>query len=387
MVVNSASTQGNMSSSQTSAGDPASVTCICQPTMTHRNTTSIACSLCAKLTPLACLLHRYTGSSGAAPLRNSLEWLQAFLSCCDFKFVCFDCQQTSGVHGKSAGSSVDNSKSSLEELVVTLRNLLLNINVKIDKLQNDINNNKPLISNLMDCVEEISLSDDKSSSNVIDHPACSTTGSTSYAHVLSKNISDVVKNSVAESLKQQKMDDIENSSFVVFGFPEDRRDYFDLHELMEFLNCRGDIVSYSRIGRVAKLVQGRPLKVVLRLATDCEYVLTHANLLRKNDYYSGVYLSRWLSKDEMNKLKVLRLHCEELNKTCASDVKGRKPYLIISGKLMKRESGGKLIKVNDCVSSAAQESVSQPYVRKKQQIKSQSATQPKNAPGGSHVAP
>ena len=73
--------------------------------------------------------------------------------------------------------------------------------------------------------------------------------------------------------------------------------------------------------------------------------------------------------------------------TCASDVKGRKPYLIISGKLMKRESGGKLIKVNDCVSSAAQESVSQPYVRKKQQIKSQSATQPKNAPGGSHVAP
>ena len=46
-----------------------------------------------------------------------------------------------------------------------------------------------------------------------------------------------------------------------------------------------------------------------------------------------------LQSEELSKLNKLRQCCFELNET-ASDVDSKKPYIVISGRLMIRQSGG-----------------------------------------------
>ena len=123
---------------------------------------------------------------------------------------------------------------------------------------------------------------------------------------------------------------------VVNGFPEDVRDYTDLLDMLAFLGCSSDVVRHESIGRISNNTPAvRPIKVVLRSACDREFILSRTNLLRGDTYYSGTYISRWLSQNDLNKVKILRHQCRDLNKASPTDKKGRKPYVVISGQLMK----------------------------------------------------
>ena len=51
---------------------------------------------------------------------------------------------------------------------------------------------------------------------------------------------------------------------------------------------------------------------------------------------------QWLSQVDMNKLKQLRLQCNDLNTKATTLLSGKKPFVIISSCLMKRDAAGKL---------------------------------------------
>jgi hypothetical protein len=177
----------------------------------------------------------------------------------------------------------------------------------------------------------------------------------SYAHVLTKDLSEVIKSTVAESIKSQQQSNRILSSLVIHGFPEKGDDFRDVQNLLKSLNCNDNIISLCRIGRppvsssgnTAPQVKCRPLKIELRSAADCSYILSRTKLLKKDASTSNIFISQWMSRSELEKVKLLRQKCRELNKDCVPDGSGRLPFMVISGKLMMRNKNGELHLWND----------------------------------------
>jgi len=158
---------------------------------------------------------------------------------------------------------------------------------------------------------------------------------------------DILKNAVSEALKEQHKLNADRSSVVVYGFPEEGNDIPQLRDMLDFLGCRIDIIRSSRVGRSHHQTgnsSARPIKVELRSVSDVSIILSRANCLRDEAYYAGVHINKWLSQEEMKGVKALRSQCDTLNRErCdTSDHHKRKCYVVISGKIMKRDSSGRL---------------------------------------------
>mgnify|MGYP000626795235 CR=1 FL=1 len=216
----------------------------------------------------------------------------------------------------------------------------------------------------------------------------------SFADVVA---SDIVKNVVSQTIKEQQKVDSDICTIVVYGFPEDGNDYYDLLNMFDFLECNCKIVRYSRFVRVVKkdnTFSGRPIKVELRSSGDVNFVLSCAKQLSKDAYYSGVYVNKWLSEEEMKNVKYLCQLCFDLNKTLPTDKRGRKPFVLISGKIMKRNAQGKLQTYDSLqctfTQSSNQTGVSLSQMPNKASLVNLNSTDgncSKNAIGGSQVAP
>ena len=75
-------------------------------------------------------------------------------------------------------------------------------------------------------------------------------------------------------------------------------------------------------------------------------------------------------------MKNLREQCNDLNKDCPPDASGRKPYVVISGRIMKRIEDGKLQRVPPTTPTKTGIAFPLP-----------SAGSPKNEIGGNQAAP
>ena len=169
----------------------------------------------------------------------------------------------------------------------------------------------------------------------------------SYADVVS---ADMVKSVVSQVLHEQRRVDADGSTIAIYGFPEEGNDYEEIMHMFAFLRCRCDIIHQSRIGYAAnrsKESKKRPIKVQLKLSGDAKLILSNAKYLRNNPYYEGVYISKWLSKQDFNSMKQLRQQCLDLNAAYSADKKGRGPYVVVSGKIMQRSTNGKLLQFNN----------------------------------------
>ena len=227
----------------------------------------------------------------------------------------------------------------------------------------------------------------------------------SYADVLSKNVADTIKLATDENIKLHKKTEIHNSSLAVYSFPEYGCDLADLYEMLRFLGYTGDIICHERIGRTGdNNTSSQPIKVVLRSTSDQELILSRSNMLSRENYYAGVYISRWLSQDELKELKSLRQRFAELNNVCHADKKGRKPYVVIPGQLMKHGTNGKLTVARSIITDGpiSGNSKMHPHesghtssseASQSSEVKQQSSTYllhsagSKNGANGSHIAP
>ena len=80
----------------------------------------------------------------------------------------------------------------------------------------------------------------------------------------------------------------------------------------------------------------RPIKAELSTFLDCDHLLPAAKKLKTDHAMANITVARWIPREEMEKVKLLRSRCETLNSTEMPSADGRKPYLVISGQIMKR---------------------------------------------------
>ena len=82
------------------------------------------------------------------------------------------------------------------------------------------------------------------------------------------------------------------------------------------------------------------------------FLLANARHLREDNFYFGVNICKWLSRDKLNELKLVRPQCNDLNDITPVNRKGRKCHIVISDKIMKRNVNGKLEPYSDTASTS-----------------------------------
>ena len=113
------------------------------------------------------------------------------------------------------------------------------------------------------------------------------------------------------------------------------------------MQCRCVIISHTGIGyktnRDIKSTR-RPhhIKAEYKSLCNVSSIFNNAKCLKKDKYYTGVNVNKRLSREELNYLERMRQQGIDLNKAHSVDANGRKPFIAISEKLMKRDKYGKL---------------------------------------------
>jgi hypothetical protein len=184
-----------------------------------------------------------------------------------------------------------------------------------------------------------------------------TNNSISYADAVNKNIENAVKSVVTETFRKQRSDERTKATVAIYGLPELGRDLTDINDLFAKLKCSCRVLHYARIGRAESSLdtqsttnqprKPRPIKVELSASIDCNQLLAAFKRLKHDCSATGISIARWIQRSEMAKHNVLRQRCQTLNSSAVPMADGRKPYIVISGRLMKRAADGKLLPYMD----------------------------------------
>ena len=132
-----------------------------------------------------------------------------------------------------------------------------------------------------------------------------------YAGAASRNLSEAVKTAVERSFQVKRQVERDCSFLVIYNLAERSRDLADLHALMKTINCPVEICKLYRIGKASSA--GRLLRIFVSAPSDAERVLLHAHLLKDSKNYSSIRIDKWLSREEMDRVKKLRQRYQKLN--------------------------------------------------------------------------
>ena len=252
----------------------------------------------------------------------------------------------------------------------SLKEDLANVNRRIDTLHKDLMSK---IQHLLDihntlsggknetapAIDTFSAHCDQSTEFCLSVPAVvkAPAGSVSYSKAVTANLSETVKAAVFETIRNQRTEERGRASVAIYGLLEKGKDYDGVKNLFQALNEKSKIVSVVRIGRgTSRKVPSnpRPLKVELLSRYERSSLLSAASKLKEDPRTASIRIAPWLQKNEFDKVKALREHCKQLNSSAAPTADGRKPFFVISGKLMTRNANGKLQLHIDAVSNKAE---------------------------------
>jgi hypothetical protein len=309
---------------------------------------------------LSCLLKVFK-SAGGEQLKNKLDWLREFIKQAHLYYICSNCSSNKPTMADTiTATQLNHSSLQLhsDQDIINMKQSISDMAIKISDVLSNMNAlRSELISKLAVFVDGTTATTDPSncanpnqSSAGTDKPSCRPP---SYASILSKDISEVVKSTVAESLKSQQRLDKEKSAVVVYGLPEKSDDLKSAQDVLAAIGYTGMIVKAFRIGKQKATSAStafhtgtsavRPLKLELYGPTECKYLLSRASLLRNIQPFKHIRINQWLSRAELDSLKELRDKCRKLNSESSfSSADGKSPYVVISGRLMKRATDGKL---------------------------------------------
>jgi hypothetical protein len=185
----------------------------------------------------------------------------------------------------------------------------------------------------------------------------------SYADAVTSNLPHVVKSVVAEAIKEHCIEERSNASVAIYGLPEKGRDSRDVEDIL-YQIYKQDIraLRCSRIGRISTLSSGatlasknkqlRPLKVEFSSNAERDFVLSAFRQHRQYINPHSVNIAPWLNRDDFSKLKEIRQKCKDLNEKAISNGNKKRPYVVISGRLMIRAAnGGKLCQYKESKTS------------------------------------
>lgn len=281
-----------------------------------KSTQCLVCHHCGDLVHLSCQVKLFK-DAGNEPLKNKQDWLQEFLR---FSSLVHQCKACTEKHKAVPPASNANSKEICE-----MKQSIAALDSKISSILSCIN------------LSNGSLHDHDSTKQSVANSA------PSYAQV----VSDAVKQAVKTSIATQKKEDEASTSVVIYGLDENGYDCHDLVDILKVMKCRIQIVNAARIGAANRprnngVYKSRPLKVDLASKYDRDTLLASAYCLRQFRDCRHIRISRWLSKEEMEKIKVIRNQCANLNKESGKTSRGNLPYVVVSGYIMKRMEDGKL---------------------------------------------
>jgi hypothetical protein len=275
------------------------------------------------------------------PLKNSVTWLTEFLRIGNFQFTCDACH--------SAGNTVTvipNTTNAGAAENAQLRSDIANLHMSFKAMSGNIGQLTQQLSeiqhNLM-CSAAASPppSEDGSKTETAAAPAarCST-----YAGMVSSSIAESVKKAVAATIKERDSAARDKASMMIYGLPENRRDTREVDSVLKAISACSSFSTCIRLGREDN-GQGvpRPLKVVFDSVCDRDAVLRAAKNLKGHGTYGKLRLSRFLSAEEMEKVKEARARCKQLNDAASTTEAGKKPYFVINGKIVSRGADGKFV--------------------------------------------
>ena len=129
-------------------------------------------------------------------------------------------------------------------------------------------------------------------------------------------------------------------------------------KILETIGYNGPIVCVQRLGHINNSSNGElkikkvwPLKVELSSMADCQYILSQAKWLKKNQATTKLYISPILLSSELEKVKTLRRRCDALNKMALPNKAGQNRYTVLSGRLFYCAENGKLELYHDDASN------------------------------------
>jgi hypothetical protein len=293
---------------------------ICQ-SATKSGQHTLRCLHCTNLVHLTCQ-YKLFKDAGHEALRNKIDWLFDFVQFTALAYRCRACLDKLEMVPHDPNTSIPN----VYQEISMMKSSISDLDLKMQTLHDAIVKLKPCCN--------------VSSSNQPDlRPP-------TYSQVVSAN---AVKCAVSEAIREQQKVSTDRASIVIYGFPEEGCDSAQLQDMLEFLVCRCDIVRHSRIGRrfdQSTSLRVRPIKVELRSASDAFLILSRAKRLSDDSYYYNVRISKWLSDVEMKHVKSLREECDSLNLKHPCGKSNRKLFVVVSGKIMKRNLNGRLTVYN-----------------------------------------
>ena len=307
----------------------------CQKHITYKGlSATIQCASCKVYHHVACLVNAYVTTHGAEKLKNSAQWLSDFLNAGIFRYRCQACTD------KHAGRGLPEQLLSPSEQQLDIQ------------LRKDISAIQATVSVISDNIAQLTRQLTEEQNNGSASQASMQHNSTSYCEVAAKDLHKVVQTAVSASIKEQQIVDRAKSSIVVYGFLEDGDDNRELRRMIDYLQCNCSILSHARIGYVANrdtksARRPRPIKLELKSPHEVSLILNNANYLKEDEYYAGVIVSKWMSREELNNVKILRQQCSDLNKTHSADGRDRKPFFVYSGKLFERLTDRRVRLVKD----------------------------------------
>ena len=165
-----------------------------------------------------------------------------------------------------------------------------------------------------------------------------------YASAVSMNIKEAVKLAVDETMKRYEIED--QACVTIYGMPESGHDYTDVSKLFNKMKAKVHVVKILRVGKLSNSKSSGG-KTFLRLRSEAEHnvFLAMAKGLKDDTKSQSIRIVLWLACSELDKVKILRQQCQQMNDQSTAIINGNKPYVVINGRLMIRSIDDKLGKV------------------------------------------
>ena len=339
-----------LASQQQSSGDSGVtatqpiVACLACSSVIGRSAYSISCSKCSKPAHFSCLVNKYK-KSGTGPVKCTLEWIHGLLQHIGLQYTCQCCtvahgnpQATTQPRNSDCTKYICNEQP-LHDEVVSLKSSLQAITGCVSQIAQQIIELKTLLHpTTQQMATDLSCHNVMTPSHAITLPKPS-----SSAAAVSGDITKLVKTAVCVSMRKQKIIERDNACIAVLKMREYGNDINDLRNLCEYLDCDVLIISATRIGQKAQSSKKiRVLKIQLQSASDKMKLLKSSKYLKEDRSTSAIFFTPWLSTVEMAKLRNIQSRCKQLNDGVPARKDGRKPYIVISGRLMERAVNGEL---------------------------------------------
>jgi hypothetical protein len=281
------------------------------------------------------------------------EGLAGFISFLNLRYYCKTCLQSSPDIGKPvAGISMSHTATTTPDSVAAQVN---NLDVKVSDIGQQLSDLKQVIATL--AAKSTAAIDITNAPSASSSTSSTSSVALSYAAAAAKDIKQVVKDAVNETIKRQQSASREQATIAIYGLPEKDHDRTDFTAITTALGCNVKVISMMRIGRPVEISASsstsrpRPLKVELATCLQRDSLLSVAKQLKADKSTSKIYISQWLSKDEQATLKTTRQHCRQLNDRTPRLADGKSAFIVVNGTVKERLPDGKLrrVRVHDDV--------------------------------------